>query len=520
VNGKIVSEHINPVVCILAAGTGSRLGPISQKWHKSLLPLNTTNTLAMIIDKVPVDYPIVIAVGHLAQQIRDFCKLAYPTRVFTFVDVDIYIGPDSGPGYSLSKCKQYLQRPFYVFTSDGILLDNLPSLDYNWLGIATVDKSTNILYSTVMVTNEHNVLSFKNKSDDGYSHVYTGIAGIKDYKTFWDELEKNKDVENNMVVAFYDPLKYPLKGIEIKWHDVGTDFLYEKIKNMYIGVPLNVPNVECASFIYNINNICVKLFCDQKTKQLLVDRMTNLPNLPLLLNSTVSHGFNYQWIQGCTLYDTPGQCLQDFVRWCKNNLWVPCVANIELECKKFYYEKTMDRLAKFKASNIVNCDNKFTVNGVLCKPIYEILTNIDWYKLYTDIRPTKLFHGDLQPDNVIWDGEKYTLIDWRDFFGGSEVGDEYYDHAKLYGGLVTSYKVIREDKFQVIEHGTCVTISIEIPEELVTVRKWYENWLLENKYDLQKIKLMTSLIYLNMSPLHPEKIGKFMFYTSLLHLTQ
>ena len=50
-NGKIEDEHILPVVCILAAGIGSRLGIFSKNCHKTLLPLKNKAILSHIINK-------------------------------------------------------------------------------------------------------------------------------------------------------------------------------------------------------------------------------------------------------------------------------------------------------------------------------------------------------------------------------------------------------------------------------------------------------------------------------------
>jgi NDP-sugar pyrophosphorylase family protein len=42
---------INPKVCILAAGTGSRLGSVSESLGKALLPIANSTALSFIINK-------------------------------------------------------------------------------------------------------------------------------------------------------------------------------------------------------------------------------------------------------------------------------------------------------------------------------------------------------------------------------------------------------------------------------------------------------------------------------------
>jgi hypothetical protein len=53
----------------------------------------------------------------------------------------------------------------------------------------------------------------------------------------------------------------------------------------------------------------------------------------------------------------------------------------------------------------------------------------------------------LQFDNILYDGKKFKLIDWRDSFGDSREGDLYYDFAKLLGGIEINYKLIKKNKF-------------------------------------------------------------------------
>ena len=44
---------------------------------------------------------------------------------------------------------------------------------------------------------------------------------------------------------------------------------------------------------------------------------------------------------------------------------------------------------------------------------------------------------------------------------------------------------------------------------------YYEDRIIEKGYDLDKIKLITAIIYLNMSPLHDEKFGKILWFKSI-----
>ena len=129
------------------------------------------------------------------------------------------------------------------------------------------------------------------------------------------------------------------------------------------------------------------------------------------------------------------------------------------------------------------------------------------------------FHGDLQFDNIIYNStlEKFTYIDWRESFAGNtEGGDLYYDLSKLYGGCILPYNILKdEESITVTEGVSTVKYSHNTSHQLTEFIKLYENWLIDHNYDLNKVKLITGLIYLNMSPLHSNKFNKMLWFKSI-----
>ena len=69
------------------------------------------------------------------------------------------------------------------------------------------------------------------------------------------------------------------------------------------------------------------------------------------------------------------------------------------------------------------------------------MNRIDWKNLSDG---KQVFSWRLQFDNIIFNFKGFKLIDWRQDFGNIYVGDLYYDLAKLYGGLLINYKLIKE----------------------------------------------------------------------------
>ena len=54
-----------------------------------------------------------------------------------------------------------------------------------------------------------------------------------------------------------------------------------------------------------------------------------------------------------------------------------------------------------------------------------------------------------------------------------------------------------------------------VPVNLTKFKNEYEKWIVENGFDLNRVKLITGLIFLNMSPLHDEKFAKMLWFKSI-----
>ena len=108
-------------------------------------------------------------------------------------------------------------------------------------------------------------------------------------------------------------------------------------------------------------------------------------------------------------------------------------------------EKTLDRVNQFIEKNELSVEN-YKINGIDCEPVSDLLNKIDWDDLSAGI--PYLFHGDLQPENIIYNEERFFLIDWRDSFGlSTKYGDIYYDLAKLNHALLISGSIVRSNNF-------------------------------------------------------------------------
>jgi len=508
-DGKIQHEHMKPALCILAAGIGSRLENYTNHINKALLPLDNKAIISHLIEKTPSDYDIVVVLGYKGDMIQEYCNAAHSDRNFIFVTVDNYDGEGSGPGYSIKQAKEHLQRPFIWITADTIIDKNLPPVEYNWLG--SYPTSIPQLYSTMKVKNDL-VVDFKDKSTDGFSNAFIGVAGVYDYKIFWENVG-----DKEIVSAYYDISKYnSVREHKFDWYDVGTIDNYIKSQNVFTdSIVYSIPKTN-GEFLYKVNDKFIKLSSDKKFVSGRVDRAKKLNTLVPRLTYTGNNLYSYDWLDGNTLYDCNDiDVWTNFLTFLNDRMWTNTQLDIRQDCLKFYQDKTMSRLDKFLSNRDVLYLNTHIVNGRETDKIKNLLQNFDWDRICDGIS-TELFHGDLQFDNVIYTSDKqFYLLDWRQDFAGKSVGDVYYDLSKMYGGILMSYKLMKnDDNFSCYVDDEMVTYDYESETSLDNFKKIYETWIVENNYDLIKVKTITSLIFLNMAPLHHKEFGDLLFFKS------
>jgi len=276
--------------CILAAGKGTRATKYSGL-HKGLLPLENKPVISHILEHVSKEIPIVIAVGHLKEQLVSYVKHVHSDRDIEFVEIDNYDGEGSGPGLSLYKCKDLLQCP-YIFTSVDTLCDVPMDWSRNWLATSwVVNKKYCLIKANVFGPGRSGYFSEPQKPSTFNTfyyeptqygdEAYTGIAGVNDYKTFWERLSEKKIIQGEyQVVHGFDDSFY-LESTNT-WFDTGDDKSYKSTLNWHQN---NVarPNIVCPKedeILYIDNGWVVKYHVKASTTTLKLIRSKFLPGVP------------------------------------------------------------------------------------------------------------------------------------------------------------------------------------------------------------------------------------------------
>ena len=152
------------------------------------------------------------------------------------------------------------------------------------------------------------------------------------------------------------------------------------------------------------------------------------------------------------------------------------------------------------------------INDQKIPHILDLLKEVDFGDL-SEGTPVR-FHGDFILDNILYDGSSFKLLDWRqDFQGCLEAGDLYYDLAKLNHNLSLNHNVLDNNLFtlETTKDGN-MRCEVLIPSINLECQKRYYKWLEENRLSIKKVKFLTSIIWLNMCPLHEYPLNRFLFH--------
>ena len=84
------------------------------------------------------------------------------------------------------------------------------------------------------------------------------------------------------------------------------------------------------------------------------------------------------------------------------------------------------------------------------------------------------------------------------------------------------HELVVKDEYHINWEGNEITYDFNRKQMLVQCEEYYYKWLVRNGYDAERVKLLTSLIFLNIAGLHHYPyslvllaLGKEMLYRSL-----
>lgn len=499
-------------VLLTTSGLGSRLGNLTKFTNKSLVRVGDKPVISHIIESYPDDVEFIITLGHYGSHVKQYLTLAHPDREIQFVEVDNYMGEGSSLLYSISLCEEHLQCPFIFHACDTILPKKyIADVDFsgNWSIGGVGDNSQS--YRTINCVNGK-IASINEKGEQNFDFVYVGVSGIQQYGIFWDICKTTLATVNTSDLSDCHVIRkmndFSVVHLD-EWYDIGNIDALKRTRSKIKGT-IHVLDKEDEN-IFVFDKFVIKFFHNKKICYDRVLRSKSLEGLvPKLLDSSENF-YKYEYVNADLLCDiVNNQKFEDLLNWAKNNLWIKKKqTNFKNNALSFYKDKTLLRIEKFldkhNLSDSIDC-----INGINVPKIYDLVSQIDFNSIIG--KTSTGFHGDFILDNILTTSDSFTLIDWRqDFNGVIESGDMNYDLAKLNHNLILNHEMLYHNYFQ-IDFSKDIKCDVYVKKSLVDCKNILRTFCLENKIDFNAIEILTSIIWINMAPLHEHPLDMFLYY--------
>ena len=187
-----------------------------------------------------------------------------------------------------------------------------------------------------------------------------------------------------------------------------------------------------------------------------------------------------------------------------------------------YKTKTEDRIQELTNSNesfkhILASDVLF-INGKKYRNWSVIKEEIELkiHDLYHE-EDNCLIHGDLCFSNIFCDfkNKNFKLIDPRGKWGSDMHGDVKYDVAKIRHSIVDGFDTITNGLYSAsLSESNHIAMKIFKPKNHQEICMHFDN-LIQNKWNLNEIKLIEGLLFISMLPLHKDHFERQLAFYSI-----
>jgi len=507
-------------VLITCSGLGSRLGEITNFTNKSLVRVGKKPTITHVIDSYPENTSFVVTIGHYGDHVKQYLNIAHKDRKIDFVEIDKYEGPGSSLAYSMFKASELLKTPFIFHACDTIVKHTIFNKEKNcvWVSEARDNKSN---YRTTTVCGDSlGKIEEKGMTSSGYAYI--GKSYIKDYEIFWTKIKKliSDSLPEDNILSDCHAINLMLEEsfcfdvLKTKdWIDIGNIDSLNFARSLF-KEDENVLDKFDES-IFFINNKVIKFFYDTKIVKNRVERTKWMNDCTPKVIDQSENFFSYNLVNGEVLSrkeDFNNNTIRNLLNWFNQNLWSSITTeDYSTHCENFYIKKSLERVDKYLKHRSLR-DIETTINGIKVPPAKDLIL-MSKNLLMSDIR-TSFFHGDFILENIIYTSEKsFFLIDWRqDFAGCVKHGDCYYDLSKLNHNLIVNHDIVNDKNYKIkFKSSTEVTVDILCSKKFIDAIEELKIFCKDNKFDYKKIEVLTSIIWINMSPLHDKNFGDFLF---------
>ena len=192
-NSKLKNDRIT-TACLLAAGTGSRLHPLTNFAPKCLTEVNGRPILEELLYCLQQNgfKRLVVVVGHFEQSIRRFLDEYEGDLTIDYIINPIY--QTTNNIYSLWRAREHIREPFVLIESDLVFDSHLLGLMRVRDRIAVARFHSPMLGTTVSIDDFGRVLSFRVGADPcapGFGHKTVNLYSLS--TATWREVIRRLD---------------------------------------------------------------------------------------------------------------------------------------------------------------------------------------------------------------------------------------------------------------------------------------------------------------------------------------
>jgi choline kinase len=191
---------------LLAAGTGSRLAPLTDKMPKCLVSVNEISILERLVDALHLYNfkRLVIVLGHEAHAIRDFLKTRAGDMEITYITSPVY--KTTNNIYSLWLARKEINEPFLLIESD-LVFDPVMLKDMLQPDRIAISKLQSWMNGTTVTINSHQTVKAFQKNVQKPDDKHYKTVNIYSLSTqTWQQVRKRLDhhISKNMVNGYYE----------------------------------------------------------------------------------------------------------------------------------------------------------------------------------------------------------------------------------------------------------------------------------------------------------------------------
>jgi NDP-sugar pyrophosphorylase family protein len=230
---------------ILAAGEGIRMRPLTLKKPKSLLEIGGKPLIYHLISKLPKEIDsLIIVVGYLGDQIKNYCKDKFWGRTVEYVEQE----NPRGTYHALSLCQPYLHgdknKRFFVFYADDLIDEATikKATEYERALIVKEVKDPKP-FGVVTLNDDGSIREIIEKPENPQSNLVLTNGLLLDYKIFQYPPPSTVKGEYYLSTAVVEMAKrYKIMTVKANfWFPIGTpedlkraeEIINQRIKNLH-----------------------------------------------------------------------------------------------------------------------------------------------------------------------------------------------------------------------------------------------------------------------------------------------